>query len=606
MCGIAGAFGARVGLSDRIVAGVDAAGRSMVHRGPDDTGRLRRDHAVLAHERLSIIDLSPCGHQPMCNETGDVWVVYNGEIYNYPELRRTLAAAGHHFRSTSDTEVLIHGYEEWGMRGLVERLRGMFAFALHDARPSALAGGASGHFYLVRDRFGIKPLYYAGLENGAVAFASEVRALAAGALVDTATDPRATLGFLLFGSVPSPLTTLQHVRAIPPGHYLRLAPAPSLERYYDVASLFHATPPATTTSDTSMRELLEETVRIHLLSDAPLGVFLSGGIDSSALVGLAAGAVPELRTVSIVFDDERFSEKPYQDAVRERFGTRHHEIRVTAEQMSDALPAFAAAMDQPTVDGLNTYFVAHAARQAGLTVVLSGLGGDEVFGGYETLRRAPVMHAIQRMPGFAVRAAARVAPRRYARKLDYLAGDGPLPLYLAQRGLFSPREVSSILGCAEREVWDFARDVASGDGARDARTLQQLLEFQHYLPDQLLRDSDVFGMAHSLEIRVPFLDHVLAERVLRLPASFQRDAKWPKPALTLATRDLLPEKVVFRRKQGFTFPFAPWLAAGAGGLGERLMSDPGTAPTWRAFQRGDEHWSRPWALDVLKRFSGAS
>ena len=606
MCGIAGAYGAGVGRSDRIAAGVDLAAQSIRHRGPDDRGSLRRDDVILAHERLSIIDLSECGHQPMCNETGDVWVIYNGEIYNYPELRDELSTSGHHLRSTSDTEVLIHGYEEWGIDGLLRRLRGMFAFALYDARPESPDGSRPGHFYLVRDRFGIKPLYYSTLPEGGVLFASEVRAIAASGLVDKHTEPRAATGFLLFGSVPTPLTTLRNVKALPPGHYLAFAPERRLVEWYATEQLFQPRP-APASRDGDIRALLDDTVRVHLLSDAPLGVFLSGGIDSSVLVALASRATPELRTVSIVFDEQGYSEKPYQDLMRRQFETRHHEVHVTPKEMEDSLSSFFDAMDQPTVDGLNTYFVARAARQAGLKVVLSGLGGDEVFGGYETLRRAPTMRRLQRLPTAVVRTASRVAPRRYARKLDYLADGRDLSFYLAQRGIFSPREVADLTGGDERDIWTLLHELSSPRAIRDARTLQQSLEFDHYLPEQLLRDADVFGMAHSLEIRVPFLDHVLAERVLSMPATSQHDPKWPKALLTKSTRDLVPPEIVFRRKQGFTFPFAPWLAAGRAGLATSLARNNGaTSKTWSAFLDGREHWSRPWALNVLSRYTQLS
>ncbi len=586
------------------------------HRGPDDDGWLRRDDVVLAHNRLSIIDLSACGRQPMPNEDETVWACFNGEIYNYRSLRSDLERLGHPFRSASDTEVLVHGYEAWGIGGLVERLRGMFAFALYDARDAA----AGGTLHLARDRFGIKPLYFASLaEPRAVVFASEVRALARGGLVPREDDPRGWLGYLLFGSVPAPWTTLRSVQALRPGHVLTAdAGGTRVTRYYDMDALFLAGDSGpgvagrangtATGGDPSrdlrrnLRGVLEETVEIHLLSDAPLGVFLSGGIDSSALVSLAALRQQELRTIGIVFDDQQFSEEPFQRAVAERYRTDHHRVLVTARDAQEHFPRFLEAMDQPTVDGVNTYFVARAARQAGLKAVLAGIGGDEIFAGYSTLDRMATLQRVRALPGLVRRAAVAVARARPSlRKAEFLRRGGALPLYLVQRGLYAPSEAARLLGTEEREAWSLIDSLEPERAPRHPALLQQFLEARHYLADQLLRDADVFGMAHSLEIRVPFLDHVLAETVLRTPFGWRRHSEWPKPLLSRTLEDLLPREVVFRRKQGFAFPLDAWLRAweGAGVLGGGPLDRATSARVWSDFRRRRAHWSRPWSLLVL-------
>jgi asparagine synthase (glutamine-hydrolysing) len=607
MCGIAGAFGNNVSLDPVFVEGVRRMADAQTHRGPDDQGWLQSEDVILGHRRLSIVDLSSAGRQPMSNEDGSVFVAYNGEIYNHQELREALRRHGHTFSSTSDTEVIVHGYEEWGIEELLRRLRGMFAFAIYDARscPPTLI--------LSRDRFGIKPLYFTLLhDRSVVVFASEVRALDQSGLVPRDEDPRAWLAFLLFGSVPAPWTTINSVRALPPGHYLVADESGRrLTRYYSNDDLFihdgvrsEAQRQLPDLED-EIRARLEEAVATHLISDAPLGVFLSGGIDSSALVALTARYKRDLVTLGVVFEEEAFSEEPYQRLVAERFQTKHHSIPVTLKEFQDEMKRFLDAMDQPTVDGLNTYFVARAAKQVGLKAVLSGIGGDEVFCGYPTLRRARILRRFHVLPS-GVRAVTTAAGSflPYFEKLAFLKKNGNIPFYLVQRGLFTPREAAMFLGAEEREAWALIESLEPEQAPQDPVVLQQFLETRHYLVDQLLKDADVFGMAHSIEIRVPFLDHVLVETALRAPSHLRRDRHWPKPLLTRSLQDVLPKEVVFRPKQGFTFPIEVWLRS-TGRMfrdaASRLNPDAYDA-LWDAFLSGRVHWSRPWALVVLEHF----
>ena len=354
MCGIAGLFRAGGGIGPEDVRAVERATAAQRHRGPDDSGMYEDSRAVLGFRRLSIIDLSPAGHQPMGNEDGSVWVVYNGEIYNYRELRPELVARGHVFRSQSDTEILIHGYEEWGIEGLLERLRGMYALALYDSRKALCI--------LARDRFGIKPLYYhQGPRQERLTFASEVKALVRSGLAPDERNREGIIGFLLFGSVPSPLTSVRGVECLPAGHYLVAGrEGTSVHKYWDMHA---AAAGSGGESEADLAAVLQDAVSRHLISDVPVGIFLSGGVDSAGLVALARHSRSRISTLTVVFDEKEFSEAALARRVAERFGTDHQEVRVTGEDFIAELPKLLAAMDQPTNDGVNTYFVSRAARQ---------------------------------------------------------------------------------------------------------------------------------------------------------------------------------------------------------------------------------------------------
>ncbi|MGA2589624.1 MAG: asparagine synthase (glutamine-hydrolyzing) [Bryobacteraceae bacterium] len=608
MCGIAGIFRSRSDTTPADRSAVERMSAAEKHRGPDDFGLLQDARVVLGHRRLSIIDLSPTGHQPMSNEDGTVWVTYNGEIYNYPELAAELRQ--HRFRSHSDTEVLIHGYEEWGIAGLLERLRGMFAFAIYDSR------SAEPRCLLARDRLGIKPLYYTALRES-LAFASEVKALVGSGLVPNQKNPEAITGLLLLGSVPAPATGIRGVRCLMPGHYLVAGPSGvAVHKYWDLE-------PSGCGDQAELKETLEDAVKRHLVSDVPLGVFLSGGVDSAALVALASRSKFSLATLTVVFDETEFSEATEARCIAQSFGADHREVRVTSQHFIDEVPNVLRVMDQPTNDGVNTYFVSRAARQAGLTVVLSGLGGDEVFGGYKhyrwlarygnSIRRFSALPAVLRkaMLGTAVRYG-RVRGRENWMRLssleDRVSDEG---LYLALRGFFAARQVRALLDVDEREVRMVAEEylgafrppaahgIASGPVFRH-------LEMQRYLHDQLLRDTDVFSMAHSIEVRVPFLDHKVVECVARAPQPEvnRQNRHGNKPLLTEAVGEPAVCEAARRTKRGFAFPFGKWMrmhshelremALAGGYLNRRTIGQ-----LWNEFDSGRLHWSRAWMLAVI-------
>ena len=646
MCGLAGLMrlDGRVTVED--VGAVLRMLDAQDHRGPDDWGLLLPDAAarsrelgpllgrldpahvmtypverssattVLGVRRLAILDRSPRGRMPMGSANRRGWLAYNGETHNYLELRAELGPA-ESFSSGSDTEVLLRAFDTWGEAALA-RLRGMFGLAYFQAGPTPT-------LLLARDRFGIKPLYWHE-DRRRVLFASEVTAIVRGGLVPDEASGEALARFLEWGSVPSPLTTVKDVRALPPGHILKISSRGArVERYWDldgaVEAARRAAPRAAADAVVATRERLEESVRLHLVSDVPLGVFLSGGIDSSALAALAAEGRPQpLTTLSVAFEERALSEAAYARRMAARVGADHHEVLLRAPDVFADLGAFFAAMDQPTVDGLNTWCIARAAREAGLTVVLSGLGGDEVFWGYDHLRRTAALGLAR-----AVMAALPAAVRRGVTRLGPMAGallarpgldrlaalEAPTPpgVYHLVRGLFPRATVRDLLGASEGDL-EAAAPALTGDaraGAGDLREALTRLEFSHYLGDQLLRDTDVMGMAHSIEARVPYLDHRLVETVLGLPAALKLDRARPKPLLLDALGDRLPREIWDRPKMGFTFPMAAWMRERAPELERLCLEDKrlqrsAVEAVWSAFAAGRSHWSRPWALLVLARF----
>jgi asparagine synthase (glutamine-hydrolysing) len=639
MCGIAGiAVQPEHSLSD-LRERLGAMAREMAHRGPDDDGIMITDdgRAGLASRRLAIRDLSPAGHMPMANEARTVWITYNGEIYNAGELRAELEAADYCFRSRSDTEVVLRGYEAWGVE-VTNRLRGMFAFAILDDRPAAGDGVAAGspgrRLFLARDPMGVKPLYYARCPDAFV-FASELKALLACGLVGSEVNPAGLVGYLLMGSVPNPLTIYQDVRALPPATRLTVQPeraGPAIEETYWRLSAEEGEPVDLSEAVETIGALLAESVRIRLVSDVPLGAFLSGGLDSSSVVAFMREATGGLiRTCSMTFDEPGYSEARYARAVADAVGADHYERVITAGELVHEFDAILRALDQPSVDGVNSYFVSQTARQAGLTVALSGLGGDELFGGYPNTfgQVPPVLRALRlarTVPGgaAAARAALGMVPgRRWTRVRDALARPAsPGSAYLTRRGLFSPGEVRALVSPA---VWqagtagfDPVRHVAErADGTAGARSFRSRpfewvsrAELRTYTHHQLLRDTDVMSMAHSLEVRVPLLDVELVQAVLRLPATLKTNGlPGPKPLLKRAVGDRLPVNVRQRSdKQGFTFPLEPWLK---GPLREttRSVLDSVQSRGWLQpaavrqvagdFEAGRVHWSRLWALIAL-------
>jgi asparagine synthase (glutamine-hydrolysing) len=624
MCGILGYIGKRFPeIKDALASGT----RALTHRGPDDEGieilPLRSDAQQcvgLGSRRLAILDLSPAGHQPMHDsETGN-WLVFNGEIFNFQQVRRELQKLGHRFTSTGDTEVLLKAYGEWG-EACIGRLAGMFAFALWDARRERL--------FLARDRLGVKPLYYYASPD-LLLFGSEVRALLASGLVPRRLDMTGLASYLAFGAVQDPLTIIEGVRSLPPGHTLVWE-----KKHFETSSYWSlaevaSRPPATDAPDeavAAIRGLIQQAVSERLISDVPIGVFLSGGVDSSCIVAAASEASQKpLETFSVIFGDSKFCEDRYSDQVAREHSCHHHKIELTETRLLEQIPDALGAMDQPSVDGINTYIVSRATKGAGITVALSGLGGDEIFAGYSSFRSVPKMMSFRRYAGWLAplgrgfNALRGGSETNTLSKLLALAGDdyyGNQPYFLS-RALFLPRTVRALLHQQLAENRNHMAACNWGELVEQVRKLDpvnqvSVLEGSTYMANTLLRDTDCMSMAASLEARTPYLDHRLWEYVLPLAGRLKLDPHIPKPLLLRAAGNRLPREIYMRGKMGFTLPFERWLHNGLRGEVEReLLSsrDAAQCPleqqavekVWHAFLAGKTSWSRPWALYVLKQW----
>jgi asparagine synthase (glutamine-hydrolysing) len=624
MCGILGLVGKRL---PEFEASLLRGTRAMAHRGPDDEGMeilpLRSDaqHCVgLGSRRLAILDLSPAGHQPMHDpETGN-WLVFNGEIYNFQQIRPELEKLGHPFCSHGDTEVLLKAYGEWG-EGCLGRLAGMFAFALWDAQKERL--------FLARDRLGVKPLYYYASPDLFLC-GSEIRALLASGLVPRRLDMAGLASYLAFGAVQEPFTIIEGVRSLPPGHTL-LWEKNHFDtcRYWSMGEVA-SRPPATDAPGeavAAIRGLIQQAVSQRLISEVPIGVFLSGGADSSCIVAAASEASQKpLETFSVVFGDSEFCEDRYSAQVAREFGCHHHKIELTETRLLEQIPDALGAMDQPSVDGINTYIISRATKEAGVTVALSGLGGDEIFAGYSTFRSVPKMMSFRRFAGWLAPLArsfnallGRSETNRVSKVLALVADNycGSQPYFLS-RALFLPGAVRNMLSHQAARNGEL---VLPGNCAEVVEQVSELepvnqvsvLEGSTYMANTLLRDTDCMSMAVSLEARAPFLDYRLWEYVLPLAARLKLDAHIVKPLLLRSVGQRLPGEIYLRRKMGFTLPFERWMRNGLRGEVEReLLSsrDADKCPleqeavekVWHAFLAGKTSWSRPWSLFVLRQW----
>jgi asparagine synthase (glutamine-hydrolysing) len=626
MCGIVGI----IAKDTQIPVGVlDRATLSLAHRGPDDSGTIVLRESTpavievgLGNRRLAILDLSPLGHQPMHDpETGN-WIVYNGEIYNFRDIRTELERGGLRLSSHSDTEVVLKSYSRWG-KGCLEKFRGMFAFAIWDAREHQL--------FLARDPMGIKPLYYTQAGSYFL-FASEVRTLLGTGLVRPRISQAGLLNYLTFGSAYDPLTLIEGVRVLPAGHILTWRNGETTEtQYWDlldgIPSNFSRSSEANTATAAELKALLEDSVRSQLVSDVPVGIFLSGGIDSSALVSIVSRGGVTPATFSIVFREADFSEEQHSRAIAEKFHTDHHESSVSQADVLTSIPDALRAMDLPTMDGVNTFFVSRQAHRAGVKVALSGLGGDEVFGGYSTFRTVPRMERSSKLldnfPKLARAAMGKafgaIAPESdQNRKLATLVldGDSVLHPYFIARMLFTPKQNELLCQALDEETWQ-ASMAAQEEWLNRSLSLDPInrvsyLELRCYMLNTLLRDTDFMSMSQGLEVRVPLIDHQLARAVMNLSGN-SKLGDTPKQLLVGALDGSLPDTIVDRPKRGFTLPFERWMRQelraeiesvlnakkiDEGPLGA-ILNGSEVEQVWSNFLSGTISWSRPWALYVL-------
>lgn len=566
MCGIAGVVGSAP------VSVIEAMNDAMLHRGPDDAGVFADPlgRVALGHRRLSIIDMSHAGRQPMSYKNGRYQIVFNGEIYNHAELRVELEARGHAFVSNTDTEVILAAYDQWGSACL-DKFRGMFAFAIFDSH----AGDARAPMcFLARDRFGIKPLYYTKC-GPLLVFASEIGALLGSGLVPRNVDRQSVWAYLSGGAVPQPDTIISGVQSLPAGHFMTVSSTLETEatRYWNIASAGGARSvlgptPCWHSAVEQLREKLTDAIRYHRVSDVPIACFLSGGLDSTAVAALMkASGINHLASYSLGYDvaeGAQGDERHWASLAASHIGTEHVEVIITPEDVNSSFDSFVGSLDQPSIDGLNSFLISKAVG-AKFKVALSGLGGDELFAGYPHFRRYAKYRAFDIVGDVipaALKSQLRHIPRRLVPDIDfYLMSRAER--YSKLRELVTPdfkREM--VAGCflqqgAEREWTDiYSRHLQP---EMDSITQTSFVEINQYLVNTLLRDVDAVSMAHSLEVRPVLLDHHLAEFAFNLPSSFKEPGKINKALLAESVSDLLPQGLASRKKQGFELPLTHWL-----------------------------------------------
>jgi asparagine synthase (glutamine-hydrolysing) len=585
MCRIAGIISPQhTRLQEHVLQMRDA----MQHGGPDGAGVFvdAAKGIALGHRRLSLLDLSTAGAQPMQDATARYQLVFNGELYNYAELKEELLALGYHFRSNSDTEVVLYAFIAWGTEAF-HRFNAMFALAIYDTYTGILT--------LARDAVGIKPLYYHQAANRFL-FASELRAFKA---LDAhwPLQKNWSIYFLAFGFIPEPFTQLQNIYALVPGSYMQIN---AKAQCVNTASFVHETKKISITQEAAaiaaIRSSLTVAVQRQLVADAPLGVFLSGGVDSSILTAIASKYKQPLQTLSIAFEQGSFSEAPYQEAVAQAYQTQHKAYTLSTDLFYEQLADIQAAMDQPSNDGVNTYFISKYAHESGLKTVLSGLGADELFGGYPSFKHAHRVNVLSHLPFFTIQLLQSVLSADKWKRLSYLYEKRANNYYLVNRGIFAPDQIASILSCSLQEVRDALHELKDIKIDASATLLEQNArrEFSIYMRNQLLRDADVMSMWHGLEIRVPFLDQAFIHTVNSIDPALLFQPKKGKHLLIKAFQDAIPKAVWDRAKQGFTFPFQTWMQS-MDFKNDKVQ----THSYYEAFRKQQLHWSKLWVLEQL-------
>jgi asparagine synthase (glutamine-hydrolysing) len=619
MCGIAGT--ATPGSAEALRPAGERMALAMSHRGPDSHGVQCLGPCLLVNARLAIIDLSERGRQPMSSADGNLWITYNGECYNAAELRAELEKRGHQFHSTTDTEVVLHLYQEYGER-CVQKLRGMFAFAIWDVRERKLV--------LARDRLGIKPLYLYHSANQLV-FASEIKTLLASGLVPRQLDPAGLRAYLQLGHIPPPWTAIRGVTPLEPGHIGVWRDAQwRTEAYWTLDPHTSTASRATDHLASGLADVLLDAMRNHLVSDVPVLMFLSGGTDSACLAAAArhAGA-RNLSAMTVGFGEAEFDETELSRRTARALDIPHQVVTLDASRVAANLDHAIWALDQPSVDGLNSYWISKLAAEAGFKVALSGQGGDELFGGYESLpwfeRFTTIARWARPLPAMPFgRMLDRPAlPFRW-RKLSYLIGaDDPfVASQMAVKFLFLDRDVASLLSPALGQNGHHAEaqhHLAYWSKFVEHEDLLERLAFMDihtHLEPRLLRDLDATSMAHSLEVRPVFLDHRLVEFLLPVPSETRIQQK---RLLLEAARHFLPKNLLedleTRRKRTFTFPFKRWITRDLHGTmqetfsqqrlrSRRVLEFGAVDDLWRRYERseGSVGWSRIWSLFVLERW----
>ncbi|NII81340.1 MULTISPECIES: asparagine synthase (glutamine-hydrolyzing) [unclassified Pedobacter] len=593
MCRIAGIIDKNRSI-EQIKQEVKGMCTIMAHGGPDDEGFYTNTNVglVIGHRRLALIDLSPNGHQPMKYKADELIISFNGEIYNYPELKKELQNLGFLFNTESDTEVILVAYAAWGIASFA-RLKGMFAFYLFDAQLKCS--------YLVRDLSGIKPLYYCATALSLV-FSSEVKAFAETSYHYTE-QPDWKIYFLAFGHIPEPYTTFNEILMLPKGHYMEWQHQSDTFEIKNYVQHRHVEEIlGKEAAKLALEQNLRASVKRHLLSDAKIGVFLSGGIDSSILTLLADEITNQdlstLNTISINFEETAYSEKAFQDIITEKINGKHSGYTITPSIFSTYFPAALKAMDQPTADGINSWFVNYFAKKNGLKAVLSGIGADELFGGYPSFKRMGLLKQLKKLPKLILKKSLAFNNSGLKRSY-YLSYQNTAGEYLFLRGIFTPDEIAALLNFSIEKVDRVLKNIniASAPNHLDNGERASWLECNLYMQNQLLKDTDTMSMQHGIEVRVPFLDQDLLGIVKSIKPKLKFGADRPKSLLIDAFSAILPNAIWNREKMGFTFPFQLWLKKD-----EQFLTSIKTEGNQFAskmvndFRRGNLHWSKVMAL----------
>lgn len=629
MCGIAGIFrrDPRRAEPEPLVSRMVSR---MIHRGPDNQEsasiRLKNgSRLALGHSRLSILDLTPSANQPFFDRSTGNAIVFNGEIYNFKALRLPLLSEGTEFITNSDTEVLLKGYARWG-KTILQKLRGMFAFAIWDNTKQEI--------FLARDRLGIKPLYYAVSDDDFI-FASEVRAILASGLVPKSIDPTGLQSYLAYGSLHDPATIINGISSLMAGHCMTYRGDLKPSTPYWAPENFIPKPENNSQKETIsvLKKEISNAVNMRLLSDVPVGTFLSGGIDSNSIIAsLPPEKAREHRTFSVIFEEPRYSEGNFVTIGPRRFNTIHRDILIRGTELLDLLPKIALSQDQPSFDGPNMFLVAKAVSEAGIKVALSGLGGDEIFGGYASFNKVPSRARLTRILSlfprnlrslFALSARLLLTKSRSTDKFAQLLSTPSnfLETYLVYRRLFLDKEMNSLLPdiapCPDYLPPAARESHQNSILNADPITATSILETRCYMLNTLLRDSDAMGMAHSLEIRVPLIDHRVVELMLSIPGNQKLRPGNPKFLLTSNLRSEIPEALRTREKMGFGLPMDTWMKGPLKALMDETFSNfnvPGIPPekaqdSWKFFcksPRFNPYWWQPWALFMLQKWADAN
>lgn len=580
--------------TNEILKKVTTMCHSLQHGGPDDEGIFSDDKAglVFGHRRLSIIDLSQNGHQPMADVNKKVWITFNGEIYNYLDLKEQLTRLGARFHTSTDTEVIIAGYTYWGM-AVFSKLRGIFAFGLYDSEKKLT--------YLVRDSSGIKPLYYY-IQEEVLSFASEIRALKKAGIANEA-DPNWQIRFLAYGHIPEPYTTLNHVYSLPKGEFLcwhHNKGTYEIHSYHVVSNKIRIT--NIDDAKESIHRALKFAVNRQLISDAPIGVFLSGGIDSSLITLLAnEQKKAQLKTISIYFNEKSYDERMFQNVVLNEIDGDKFGHLVCQQDFEEHLPQIISDMDMPTTDGINSWFISKFAHEDGLKAVLSGLGADELFGGYPSFNRIKYLKRLRNYPSLLLKAANYLPSDRY-KKISFLTYHRPLAVYLLLRGHYSPVDIAKILDTDLHNVEDV---LFSNNHLPQVRNYDEedaaWFETNLYMQNQLLRDTDVMSMSHGLEVRVPFLDEDFKRLTENIAREIRFDSTLPKKLLIDSFTDILPRSIWDRSKMGFTFPLQEWMGQNNEMVNESLYRGKKAKSIINDFKNNNLHWSKAFALYQIQK-----